>query len=262
MASSPQPKRHFNLHFPSFFKEHSQLADPNPSTARKPARKASPPPKSHHSLLYRLFHPDAEGHSPKQRPTGGILVDDSDDELKLPPPALVDPSLQSIPIPKEEILSTPSTPSSSGKSHVNLFEFFRHHEPSFIFSHLKPHQNKHAPPSDAKQNSHKSSSTTLVEPDMKRNVSDLSLCDKYGWIEKKCVGKGANGIVRISHKPDEVSGCEKLYAIKVRIASLFSLKTDSVNRNLGKRAKKKAINRLLRRLQANSALVARCITKT
>ena len=86
-----------------------------------------------------------------------------------------------------------------------------------MFSHLQPHSNKHTSHSDAKHSSHKSSSATLVpEPDnMKRNQSEISLCDKYGWIEKKCVGKGANGIVRVAHKPDDVSGCEKLYAIKV-----------------------------------------------
>ncbi len=49
----------------------------------------------------------------------------------------------------------------------------------------------------------------------KRIHSETSLCEKYGWIEKGCVGRGANGVVRVSHKQDPACpSMEKLYAIK------------------------------------------------
>jgi len=197
--------------------------------------------------------------------------------LTLPPPLLINVNALHD-----------SKPMTSQKSSSSLANFFKKEilkkdqkkENKFMFAHLKTNERIEAERTASNSRIIKgdispmlsatsmgatmppfslpSRASTVVEyaafDNSKRNTSELSLSDKYGWVEKKCIGKGANGVVKVSHKQD--IGCEKLYAIKVTILFI------NLPRNSKRSTRTSLTSPSSRSLRVNSALGHPCTTKT
>lgn len=209
--------------------------------------------KKGHSLFYRLFHnsEDEEQHHVESS-MHTLKYSDSDSDVSGTPgtPRIQEHNEKHLEVPfsvlPPPLMTHISDLKSNPKSSSSLANFFKKEinkkvdtPKGYLFSHLKTSErieaelvalNTRLTPADispvlspnyscaaipAFKALSRSSVNTLnpVFDNSKRNTSEMSLSDKYGWVEKKCIGKGANGVVKVSHKQDV--DCEKLYAIKV-----------------------------------------------
>ena len=160
--------------------------------------------RDHLSFLHRLFHTTQKQEKNITKPANNSILYSEDSEDS---DGGANGSTTTLPITplKENEVSPPMqyTPART-KSQNHLSDFFSKKEnkktsverasQKFIFWHLKPY-------------------TENQDDSIVRNTSELSLCEKYGWVEKKCIGRGSNGVVKISHLK-QTCGIETLYAIK------------------------------------------------
>ncbi len=154
-------------------------------------------PVVHHpakpSLLYRLFHTNVSCSSDNEHPD---LLSDSDSDHSSIPRQLRQLSLDRS--SKKHPLASAALASDSDFSLV---------KPKQDLPRVDPLPLTESMPDDP------INSRMSLLYSRNSSSSQQSLSQKYGWIERGCIGKGANGVVRICHLKKSAKS-EVLYAIK------------------------------------------------
>lgn len=255
MNTSPLPpsqKRSFHLNSISFFQKFQKdeskslsgtLDSPLKIQLEKSDAVVIKSKWSKGTLLYRLFHSEDEASDNSDCPsklkspgnTSNTDSDDSDSSVLHTTGSKSQAQRVNAQKPLEmsrKVTSKESKPNETKKELPFLFRHLKANRAAQSPAPLGLNENKSTSSLEntSRNDAHtpkvlaESSAITLVAPECKteRSSSSGSLCEKYGWIEKGCVGKGSNGVVRVSHKSDpKCPNVEKLYAIKVKDTLYF-----------------------------------------
>jgi hypothetical protein len=164
-------------------------------------------------LLYRLFHHNETDPEVLKLKSGSVIYNEPDSDEEAKP---VETSRSSYPL---AVLSSKKRRAANSRNDIifqDSTDYLRSSS-DLSFSSSNTSSSIGSSRSISSIFSSLKSSGSIFHSRSNSDVADTSLEGKYGKMEKHSLGKGANSVVRLSHKKEvSINGehCERLYAVK------------------------------------------------